>query len=42
MALRQAETIDAYAIIREQVIDLLEERRIPLGGDVEAVRAVVQ
>lgn len=42
MALRQPEVIDAYAAIREQVVDLLEERRIPLGGDVEAVRAVVQ
>ena len=39
---RQAEIIDAYALIREQVIDMLEERRIPLGGEVDQVREVVQ
>lgn len=40
--LRQAETVDAYAVIRERVIDLIEERRIPLGGSVDPVREVVQ
>lgn len=35
------EVVDAYAIIREQVIDALEERRIPLGGDTKAIRDVV-
>ena len=39
---REGEIIDAYAIIREQVIDQLEERRIPLGGELEPVRTVVQ
>jgi pilus assembly protein CpaF len=42
MALRPTETVDAYAVIRDQVIDQLEERRIPLGSNVEAVREVVQ
>ena len=42
MTMRQSETVDAYALIREQVIDQLEERRIPLGGNVEQVREVVQ
>lgn len=42
MATRSNETIDAYAIIRDQVIDQLEERRIPLGGNVDQVREVVQ
>lgn len=42
MSIRQTETIDAYAIIRDQVIDQLEERRIPLGQSVEQVREVVQ
>lgn len=36
------EVIDAYALIREQVINLLEERRIPLGQNVEEVREVVK
>jgi pilus assembly protein CpaF len=36
------EVVDAYALIREQVIDMLEERRIPLGGNLDEVRAVVQ
>lgn len=42
MAIRPPEVIDAYAIIREQVIDQLEEKRIPLGGHVEQIREVVQ
>lgn len=40
--LRQAEIVDAYATIREQVIELIEERRIPLGGNVDQIRDVVQ
>lgn len=35
------EVIDAYALIRDQVIDALEERRVPLGGDPKAVREVI-
>ena len=38
----RAETVDAYAIIRDHVIDQLEERRIPLGQNIEQVREVVQ
>lgn len=38
----QPEVIDAYALLREQVIDALEERRIPLGSNDAAVREVVQ
>ena len=38
----QPEVIDAYALIRDQVIDVLEERRIALGTDnIEKVREVV-
>lgn len=33
--------VDAYALIRDQVIDLLEERRIPLEGNLEDIRKVV-
>ncbi len=36
------EIVDAYALIREQVINALEERRIPLGRNVEEIRTVVQ
>jgi len=42
MALEQHEVIDAYGVIRNEVIDLLEERRIPLGQNVQLVHAVVQ
>jgi pilus assembly protein CpaF len=42
VSLRQPEVIDAYASIRENVINLLEERRIPLGGNTDQVRIVVQ
>jgi len=40
--MRRSEAADAYGTIREQVIDLLEERRIPLGGNADLVRDVVQ
>lgn len=42
MASRQGEILDAYAIIRDEVIDQIEERRIPLGQNPELVREVVQ
>ena len=42
MSIRQDGVVDAYAVIRDQVIDQLEERRIPLGtANVDKVREVV-
>lgn len=42
MALHAPEVIDAYATIRDKVIHLLEERRIPLGSSTDSVHEVVQ
>ncbi len=41
MSTRQGESLDAYAIIREEVIDQIEEQRIPLGQEADRVREVV-